>query len=344
VPKRSRDSVLSMVEAAYAVECSTQEWTAGILQAADGAIGAGLSGFACTFRKTKEDTLAIDRSTASSLKHPEAELSAIFNGISHAPPGWLSAYLTRPQSISQCLLTSEVDPKFKLSYRARLAEGGVHDGINVASMDLDGSGLLLSIGVPGPAQMTRSMRESLSRVATHFLAALRLRARLAAASSPPSGNGDPAPGPTDALLSPDGKLLHAEGEAKLADAQHALQAAVRNVEHARQSLRDDPAQALGMWKGLVSARWTLLDQFDRGGTKYIVARENAPRTPGLPVLTPTERCIVRYASRGLTTKEIAYTLGISDTTVRVLFMRAARRCGVSTRAALIKLSRNTFED
>jgi DNA-binding CsgD family transcriptional regulator len=133
--------------------------------------------------------------------------------------------------------------------------------------------------------------------------------------------------------------LHAEGEAKLAGGRRALRAAVLDVEQARTSLRTQPGPALALWKGLVSARWTLVDEFDSHGAKYVVARENAPRPTGLVSLTPTERCVVTYAARGFSTKEIAYTLGISATTVRVLLMRAVRRCGVRGREELLQLCR-----
>jgi DNA-binding CsgD family transcriptional regulator len=140
-------------------------------------------------------------------------------------------------------------------------------------------------------------------------------------------------------LSAEGELLQADGEAALADARRALQTAVLNVERARTSLRRNAGDALGLWKGLVSARWTLVDQIDAQGTRYIVARENAPRTAGLSILTPTERAVVVYAARGFSTKEIAYTLGIAETTVRVLIMRAARRFGVGSRDELLTIAK-----
>jgi DNA-binding NarL/FixJ family response regulator len=134
-------------------------------------------------------------------------------------------------------------------------------------------------------------------------------------------------------------LLHATGEASLADARRALTAAVTKVERARTSSRHDAREALELWRGLVSARWTLVDQIDAHGTRYIVARENVPSAADLPMLTLTERCVVAYAARGFSTKEIAYTLGLADTTVRVLMMRAVRRSGVRNRHELLLLAK-----
>jgi len=144
-----------------------------------------------------------------------------------------------------------------------------------------------------------------------------------------------------AILSRDGDLLHVEGEAKLGAARRALRKAARDIERARTSSRADVEEALALWKGLVSARWTLVDHFDAQGTRYIVARENAPDGSTLSKLTLTERAVVAYAARGLTTKEIAYTLGLADATIRVLLMRAARRCGVASRGELVKLAATT---
>jgi DNA-binding CsgD family transcriptional regulator len=168
--------------------------------------------------------------------------------------------------------------------------------------------------------------------------ALRLRRRLRTIPADPH---EPvAWAPPAALLSAEAIVLHSEGDATLPDARRALQAAACRIERARaSSLPSDPGQALKLWKGLVSARWTLVDEFDAHGAKYVVAREIGPRSTGLSILTPTERCVVAYAARGFSTKEIAYTLGFSDTTVRVLIMRAVRRCGARNRSDLLRLTR-----
>jgi len=47
----------------------------------------------------------------------------------------------------------------------------------------------------------------------------------------------------------------------------------------------------------------------------------------LPALTPRERQIVDSVRRGQTHKEIAFDLGISDATVRVLYARAMKKLG-----------------
>lgn len=336
--------VLSIVEAAYVLEAPPQRWAQNLLEVADRSVGRGLAGFACAFDASNTDgTVVIDRGSAAIINQPLELVHAIFDGLTQAAPGWLSRYFACEGGTPRCLLTSEVDPRRKLNYRARLARTGVHDGINLVCVDLDRRGLLLSLAIPEGTEITPEKRTDLVRAATHIQSALRLRARLAAEST------DLATTPRaleagDAVLTAEGKMLHAEGDAALTTARRALQTAVRDITHARTALRDDARRALGMWKGMVSAQWTLIDRFESDGERYVVARENVPQLKGLVALTPTERFVVAYATRGATTKEIAYALGISATTVRVLLMRAARRYGVRSRKALLALGRRGLAD
>ena len=87
----------------------------------------------------------------------------------------------------------------------------------------------------------------------------------------------------------------------------------------------------------MSGRWTLVDAFDHGGERYIVARENQSRPEGLTKLTDREQQVVASAAAGRSTKEIAYDLGISHATTRVLLSRAYRRLGVRSRNQLFDL-------
>jgi DNA-binding CsgD family transcriptional regulator len=82
-----------------------------------------------------------------------------------------------------------------------------------------------------------------------------------------------------------------------------------------------------------SARLTLVDTFEESGQRYVVAQESA--VGGVATLTGRERQIVARAMLGYTNKQIAYDLGISDATVRVLMARAAGRLGVRTRRELL---------
>jgi DNA-binding CsgD family transcriptional regulator len=101
------------------------------------------------------------------------------------------------------------------------------------------------------------------------------------------------------------------------------------------SKRHEGLRALDLWRPLNNARWTLVDSFEEGGRRYIVARENQAEARNFNDLTDRERQIVVHASLGMSNKQIAYALGISDATVRVLMARAAKRFGVRSRKELL---------
>jgi DNA-binding CsgD family transcriptional regulator len=332
--------LLSIVEAAYSIDAPDRAWAENMLKAVDRAVGAGVGAFACEFEEQAHGTIAINRPSVVSLGVNDDMLEGILSHHATAPAGLLSRHFARGRGAARCLLTSEILGAVSPDLGEELAERGVHDGINIAATDLDDRGYLLSLAVPRSYRLTPTARRALTRVATHVLAAIRLRRRLGLARCvderpAPDAAVTPAAATPDAILSVEGKLLHAEGDAKVQAARQALAQAVRTIEHARSAMRDRQERAVASWKGLVGARWTLVDQFDGDGARYVVARENAPVARGPERLTATERAVVALAARGLTTKEIAYALGIADTTVRVLVMRAARRCGVGSRGELL---------
>ncbi|MGH7298360.1 MAG: helix-turn-helix domain-containing protein, partial [Polyangiaceae bacterium] len=102
-------------------------------------------------------------------------------------------------------------------------------------------------------------------------------------------------------------------------------------QHARVACRDAPDAALEAWKGLVSARWSLVEHFESDGKEYILACRNDPDVRGPAALTRREQQVLGLLGVGHTTKLVAYELGISDSTVRVLLARAMAKLGASTR-------------
>jgi DNA-binding CsgD family transcriptional regulator len=175
--------------------------------------------------------------------------------------------------------------------------------------------------------LTPATKTKWGRVAAHIAAGHRLRRRL-------QRGRDATP---EAVLAPDGKVVHAEGEATAKEARERLRESARTRERAHGSLRrKDPDLAVAEWKGLVAARWTLVDQFENDGRRYLVARRNDVEMIGLESLSPRERAAVGFAALGHTNKLIAYEMGIAASTVAVLLSRAARRLGVRSRAELVR--------
>jgi DNA-binding CsgD family transcriptional regulator len=88
---------------------------------------------------------------------------------------------------------------------------------------------------------------------------------------------------------------------------------------------------------------------DASGTRKVrptcsgcmVGRKSEPLSVAGTNLTKTERAVVSALARGSSTKEVAHCLGLSDSTVRVLLMRAVRRSGASSRQELVQVWQRT---
>jgi DNA-binding CsgD family transcriptional regulator len=200
------------------------------------------------------------------------------------------------------------------------------DFFGINGLDPEGLGCFVGIG----AERTDLFPHEIGlyeRLASHLSTAYRIRQRLRQKPGDVAQQGE-------AVVRPDGHLLDARGPATEPDARAAIQEATRRRETARQRGEPEPT---GGWLPRVSGRWTLVDTFDHGGQRYIVARENQSRPEGLARLTDREQQVVASAAAGRSTKEIAYDLGISHATTRVLLSRAYRRLGVRSRNQLFEL-------
>ncbi len=204
---------------------------------------------------------------------------------------------------------------------------GIADMVALQSIEPGGVGVVMSAGQAQPRAFDARTRRLWSRVVVHIGAGRRLRAAIknhAAAE--------------EAILTPSGKLEHAEGEGKDASVRTALRDAVARVERARgKQRRSEPEQATDAWTALVAGRWSLVDRFERDGRRYIVARRNEHSLPDPRALTQRERAIVHLVALGKPNKLIGYELGLAESTIGSHLSQAMRKLGVQTRVDLITL-------
>lgn len=224
-----------------------------------------------------------------------------------------------------------------LAERERHGHG---DMFYLNALDPTGIGctLLISSRDPGFA-LERNDLALLERIANHLSAACRCRRRLSGTIGGFGGGGRERRAVTDsaeAIVDARGRVVHAEGAAKDETALEQIRASASAIASVRsRSQRGDGVRAVEAWHPLTAARWTLVDSFESDGRRYLVARENQAVAPDLKTFSDRERQVVVHAALGQTNKEIAYMLGISDSTVRVLVARAAHRLGVRTRRDLL---------
>ncbi len=79
----------------------------------------------------------------------------------------------------------------------------------------------------------------------------------------------------------------------------------------------------------------MVEKLSVGRTSYVLLRRVQHPTSGFASLTARERDAARLASTGASIKEVGHQMGISDSTVRVLLLRASRKLGAVDRADLI---------
>ena len=82
--------------------------------------------------------------------------------------------------------------------------------------------------------------------------------------------------------------------------------------------------------------WEVIDEVSVGSTDYVILRRTRGTKSGVESLTPRERDAVRLACTGASNKHIAWAMGISDSTVGVLLLRARRKLKVAGRDELIR--------
>ncbi len=203
--------------------------------------------------------------------------------------------------------------------------GGAVDVFAMNARDASGRGLWL--GAPLPTTRRVKHVPIFERLCAHLTTAVRLR-RNAGASKP-----TPA-----AVIAPGGKLLHVESEESIIPARESLRQATIEFDRARsKKMRRDVDAATRRWRPLVKSRWSLLDDFDSDGRRFVVAVENRPPTRALTTeLSEREHQVLTQAHLGHSNKVIAYELGLAASTVRVLLHRAAVKLGATTREELLR--------
>jgi DNA-binding CsgD family transcriptional regulator len=315
---RTRNAeLLEIVEAIYRDGKDDEAWLQGILEAARPVLDVGLGMVGIPFEAKPEGLHVPWTKVVGGSKALRARLITDVLATTRSDEGVSRAY----RQVA-CGTGSEAGMTEKAGWKV-LANRGVNDFLAVSGVDTTGRGLMIGALLPRRSKVEPKKRARLSRVAAHLGVGQRYRtlAKIHARA--------------EAIFDANAKLVHAEGDATTREARAALTRAVVSLDRARgKQRRIDPDGALEAWKGLVDARWSLVDQFENDGKRFIVARENEPISPPLAALSKRERQIAGYLAIGHTSKLIAYELGISDSTVRVLIHRAMRRLNVKTQRDL----------
>ena len=325
--KSRRIDLLRVLEAAYELESTHEEWLKKVAEAVRPQLDDSFGLAAFEFDRAGDEPPVMLQS--QHLWMPEA-LAAVYPRMFASMSPELRV---RPFKLGPCVSGSEMmNMKQEFADLPQMKNGlqkfGMFDSIWITATDPAGRGCGFHAGRKAIAWTKPAEKRTWGQLAAHLATALRLRYRLRESEKRT---------PHAAIFDPSGKLQDATGEAQDAEARGTLRDAVLKIEKARGRQRvEAPTQALGSWQALVAGKWSLVDQVELDGRRYIVARENEPRAPGPKALSSREKQILGYARLGHHDKLIAYELGITDSTVRVLMARAKVKLGVKTRAELLK--------
>lgn len=315
----SRSDPIRLIETAYTYVLGEKEWLT-MLVGASAPYDVGRGVLACTVElgaqprvrtlEASDAAAEVAGSIAAFVENVPPKLA----GEMFAPTEFVGNAEWRYRRLTSPSSAAAPDPPPALW--ALIAGDGRSDAIVVAFPAATTS------FAPGDAFPHRD-RKILGLVGAHLGAALRLRHQAAPQA--------------EAVLTPDGKVLDAQGLATSPQARQSLTEAVLRAERARGKLRrTDDEEATELWRALVDGRWSIVEVVERDGKRLLLARANTHRTPTLTDLTKGESDVVWLTAFGHAFKYIGYELGLSTSAVVRRLKSAMLKLGVSTRAELIR--------
>lgn len=309
--RRGRDAdPVAVIEQAYSLAGSDIDWLAGIGREVLSAFDRGLGVASYIGDMSGRAPRALALHTLGNTIPPES----IVSGFERASAPILEAHKNGGlRTVSEFLLKTD-DPGDLHFTRTLCEPWGANDVLAFLASDGHGRVAAFCVGLPETGTPTAAERRFWSRVGAHVSAGLRLRARLGGETRRGEEARPPAPSRS---------------------ARERLKKAVRAADRARgQERKSDPQGAVELWHGLVAGRWSLVDRFESGGRRFIVACRNGLDGPDPRALSDRERPVAQLAALGRSNKQIAEKLGLSHTTVATHLGGALRKLGLRGRAHL----------
>lgn len=312
---RTNADWIELLEAAYAPARDDRTWAHELARATAGVFG----GREVAIMAVRHDAAITEVEPLLALGG-SAEYAAQRQSIAAVGPVGLRELYYPPSLVATQLEIDRRLPPGPREYMRRFRESyGAVDGVGLVVHPEPGVVAALYAGYPDEVALSWQQRNVLTQVALHVEAGYRLRLR---------------PEVVKAVVSADGKILHRD---RGAPDGALLATRVKRIERSRlRKNRRDP-EALALWRALVDGTASIVERTDGGQRQYLVL-DNAPSAQPFRALTRGELDVISYAARGLSSKLVAYALGISTPTVSARLSSAARKIGVATRIELVRLA------
>jgi DNA-binding CsgD family transcriptional regulator len=324
--KLNHEAVVEFVEAAYARGDDEGEWKRGLAESAFRLVGCA-DGFGLLEYRWRRDEVGDFRITdVVDVRHFGKSVvwgEGAKRMHMDAAPDVAERISGRTGAMPASTQTgaSVVNALFRACWKPP-----IEDVLGIVACEPSGSGIACAVGARERLVLSPRARSVLNRVAFHLAAGFRLRL-----------SGRTALDDAEAILAPDGRLLHALDTAKAA--RDSLDVGRRRRDQAKKT-RHDAEKALEIWQGLVAGRWSLVDHFDTDGKRFLLAMKNTPKVDRRADLTPRERRVSALVAMGHRDKEIAYILGLSTPSVTSALHRARKKLNVRSRLELARIWRS----
>lgn len=329
---------IAILEAAYSLSDTEQEWLQTLVETALPSLGRGCGLVGQTYDATRLDRLPIRAMVQCDVDERMVQ-AAQSAGLAESENPYLVPIFRRsfidtlrrsPLALRSIGLHEARVREFERGLDAYFKEWGLVDQFWVNAQDPTYHGVCLIANSSQRGRWQPREREKWRCIAAHLVTAFRIRRQLASEPSRDVAGESPAP---EAIFDSNGRLEHAEEPAQGDAARATLQRAVLGIDRARGRLRrEDPHEAIALWRALVAGRWSLIDRFDSDGRRFLVAHRNDARVPDKRGLTARERQVLAHASLGHSNKAIAYELGLSVSTVGTHLARARAKLELLSRS------------
>jgi hypothetical protein len=322
VTRRSRAAavdVIDVIDACYRTDGDDVSWLESIARATHAALGSQTGIFGYFYEVTNAGVLVPGQ--VFGWLEADGMSQLLSEVLVDASQRFSAASVRETFGRTHCVLGSQAGSRDTRQttvegFARHFAEQGWRDVLNISAIDPTGKGIGLGLPLRRETRLSPTKQTTWQRVASHMVSGYRLRRRLAAAESQHREA-------ADAILTLAGKIAHLQPLAQSPALQEALSHAALAINHAHGPLRaEHPDAAVAGWRGLVDARWTLIDHADSDGKRFLLARRNDIDASGPTGLDARERQALAYTQLGHDEALIAYELGLSRHDLATLLQEA----------------------
>jgi DNA-binding CsgD family transcriptional regulator len=312
--KRSLDPTI-LLESLYKIEDSPQRWLDNVLATAADRLnlGAGVGGVLYDVADEQRARSAYVRASGAAQDWVEA------GAAMHDDPEMMARIVAAYRTID-CGDANDIATHARMTKQARgdylgaLKSFGIGGEWLLNGRGTAFTGAALYLFSHDPIRWTARQRDAMESVRKHLGTALQLQQRIASAGVLSEAH---------AILDRRGNVQHLSERLAKANV---------SCDGLAQSARADSVARLARknW----GDGWSFVEYFDRDGKAFVILCRSQAEAAS-PQLSEREYEVVACASLGASDKEIAYSLGIAGSTVRVLLGRAASKLGAHNRRDLI---------